>query len=406
MSKLYNLLKKTSESNTFYKKIIQNLNITRPCEIEEYPILKKEELQRNKRKMFSIGYDSKYYNQELRRQTSSGSTGIPISVYWDYNDWYASNLPLWRKRYQWYEVKPSDRNVVFTLNTYNISTKSSNIVYLINGNTLSINVSNIVDEKQYLEIIKLINEYNPVWIYIQPYILEKLLSAYIRNEIIKPKRLKYIESVGEILPNKLRERAINYFKIPVANMYGSEEMNCIAFECPDHHMHVLADNVFLEVFNNGIKSIGKGEAIITNLNNYAMPLIRYNQGDSIVVKDGIKCKWDSSEQIITRIFGRQQEVVHVGNIELNPYFLVELMGEITNLYNDIILSYRFVYKRANNRLLCYLSVRDPNWFNNIKTEILKLFLDKSNYLDYVNIDITSENEAYKYSKKRRIIEIL
>ena len=137
-----------------------------------------------------------------------------------------------------------------------------------------------------------------------------------------------------------------------------------------------------------------------------MPLIRYNQGDSIVVKDGIKCKWDSSEQIITRIFGRQQEVVHVGNIELNPYFLVELMGEITNLYNDIILSYRFVYKRANNRLLCYLSVRDPNWFNNIKTEILKLFLDKSNYLDYVNIDITSENEAYKYSKKRRIIEIL
>ena len=81
-------------------------------------------------------------------------------------------------------------------------------------------------------------------------------------------------------------------------MYGSEEINGIAYECPKHHMHVLEDNVFIEVkTNKGIFRHGEGEAIITNLNNFGMPLIRYNQGDVIVLDNNdIQCVGNNSEK--------------------------------------------------------------------------------------------------------------
>ena len=68
-------------------------------------------------------------------------------------------------------------------------------------------------------------------------------------------------------------------------MYGSEEMNGIAIDNLDGEMCVFNDNVLIEIKNeNIILSQGEGEAIITNLNNFAMPLIRYNQGNSIILE--------------------------------------------------------------------------------------------------------------------------
>ena len=98
MSKLEEMLKYVSEHNEFYKNRIKEYGITDPLDITQWPILTRKELQENRYNMFSDGYKSKYFNQQLRRQSSSGSSGMPVNVYWDYKDWYASNMSLWRKR--------------------------------------------------------------------------------------------------------------------------------------------------------------------------------------------------------------------------------------------------------------------------------------------------------------------
>ena len=92
-----------------------------------------------------------------------------------------------------------------------------------------------------------INEYYPDWLYIQPFVLNQLIRAYIRLGIEPANSIRYIESVGEILTSDLRSRAEELFHIKITNMYGSEEMNGIAIENPNAEMHVFTENVFLEV---------------------------------------------------------------------------------------------------------------------------------------------------------------
>lgn len=283
MDKLERMLKYVSEHNDFYKKRIAEYGIKNPLDITQYPVLTRRELQENRYNMFSDGYKSKYYSGELKRQSTTGSTGVPINVYRDENDYYASNLPLWRLRMKWYGIAPGDRYVTFSMNSYGIKNDGQTVYYVNTPpNILSVNVSLIQSDVGYEKLADIIAEFEPKWLFIQPFVLAALLLAYDRTGKKPPKSLKYIESVGELMPRDLRRRAISFFDVPLADMYGSEEMNGIAYECPNHHMHVLDDNVFIEIKNgDGFACQGEGEAIVTSLKNHAMPLIRYNQGDTV-----------------------------------------------------------------------------------------------------------------------------
>lgn len=403
MIKLDKILNYVIKENPFYQ--------TRTIEKKDYSIsdflvLKRIDLQNNNKGMFSNTYESKYYNQQLLRQSSSGSSCIPISVFWDYKDWYISNLSLWRKRKSWYNIFPSDKKVIFTMNSYNMLEKNNNLIYMIEKNILSINISNLETEEQFLRLIEIINEFNPIWFYIQPLFLEKLLYMYVKYNLKVPTNLKYIESVGEILSKKLQNRASNFFGVPVVNMYGSEEMNCIAYECPHHNMHILTDNVFVEVYNGTFQTKGIGEAIITNLNNYAMPLIRYEQGDIIEILE-TKCMCGEDTPIISSILGRKHEIIKVEDIEINPYFLVEIMGEIINTYNDIIKNYLYTFNTKEKTLYCEIGIdrKYQNWSNAISKTLNELF-NRKNYCKNINFKIIFITDNFDIKTKRKVVKIV
>lgn len=383
--KLKKMLKYVSEHNEFYKNRIKEYGIKDPLDITQWPILTRKELQENRYNMFSDGYKSKYYNQQLRRQSSSGSSGIPVNVYWDYTDWYVSNMSLWRKRLQWYGIKPSDKHVLFTLNAFNVNSDSETVYYIKEpANILSINISMIQNESGYEKLIDIINEFEPKWLYIQPIVLNKLSGAYKRTGKMPPKTLLYIESVGELLSLDLRRRAIEFFNVPIADLYGSEEMNGIAYECPEHHMHILDDNVLIEVNNeSGISNCGMGEAIITNLNNLSMPLIRYRQGDCVVLDKPLKgCKFDALSPVITMHKGRTLEnIILEDGTELNAFALLELISEINNQFNYIVTEYQYIFYKSRNHLECNIAVSEERagWFNAVKGVLTNLYTEKIGY---------------------------
>jgi phenylacetate-coenzyme A ligase PaaK-like adenylate-forming protein len=378
MTKLEQMLKYVSEHNDFYKKRIKEYGITNPLDITQWPILTRKELQENRYNMFSDGYKSKYFNQQLRRQSSSGSTGVPVNVYWDYKDWYASNMCLWRKRKEWYGISPHNKYVVFTLNSFNLEANCSSVYYIQNPkNVLSVNVSLLQNEKQYKELALVINKFDPDWLYIQPFMLNILMQTYNKFDIESPKALKYIESVGEILTPDLRKRATAFFGVPLVNMYGSEEMNCIAYECPNKHMHIIRDNVYLETdtLDSDVN------AIITSLNNHAMPLIRYAQGDIINYDTlPLRCVFEESKSIIKLIKGRELSIFTIGDHQygLSTFVLLEIIAEANNLFDDIIKEYRYKYVKNENKLLLYLALYEKRvgWYENIIKTLKSIFRRK------------------------------
>lgn len=404
MLKLKKLLKYVSENNEYYKRVIRDYEISDPTDITQYPILTRKELQENRFNMFSDGYKNRYFNQQLHRQFSSGTSGVPINVYWSYENWYASNLSLWRKRSAWYGIKPKDKSVIFTLNSFNKEYSAGEVYYAFeNSNVLVVNVSLVYTEQQYVKLIHLINEYNPVWMYVQPFVLNKLLYVYDKQKESPPSGLKYIESVGEVLTESLRSRAISFFKVPLANMYGSEEMNGIAIEDSFEHMHILNDNVYVEVKRgSGIYTFGEGEAIITNLNNYAMPLIRYCQGDSILISVDSK-----NQNYIKSINGRVCESIKFGDYEITSSMLSEIIAYINNQLGDVIIESRYVYFKRNNELSCYVVLHEnySNWKNNITSLFFNVIKTKISSEIDIKINFIIENTISRKPGKNRILEI-
>ena len=155
-------------------------------------------------------------------------------------------------------------------------------------------------------------------------------------------------------------------------------MNGIAYECPFHQMHVLSKNVFIECYDQmDIYNFGEGEAIITNLVNKAMPLIRYSQGDIISLKQlSEPCRCGSIEPVISYIKGRVYENIKVGKLELNPFMLLSALSNINNQFDSIITYYHYIYKKSDKKLICFIDLveHSENWYNNVKNAILEILI--------------------------------
>ena len=397
--KLIKMLKYVSEHNDFYKNRIKEYGITNPLDITQWPILTRKELQENRYNMFSDGYKTKYFNQQLRRQSSSGSTGVPVNVYWDYKDWYASNMCLWRRRQQWYGIRPSDKYCIFTLNAFGIIPEEKTLYYINKpSNVMSFNVSLIRDEHGYQQMAKVINNFRPQWLYIQPFVLNQLIRAYSKLNLAPVNTIRYIESVGEILTSALRRRAEDMFGIKLTNMYGSEEMNGIAIENRERAMEVALDNVFLEVQNGDCIAYDEGNAIVTNLCNFAMPIIRYEQRDHIVLQRN-----DNNSMYLSVVLGRSHDDVELlSGVHINTFVLSELIAEINNQFNDIIVEYSFEYLTNERTLSCKISISDSRkeWTNNVCRAIKNAFNNKISKKSEITITVISEYENIVHEKKK------
>ena len=99
------------------------------------------------------------------------------------------------------------------------------------------------------------------------------------------------------------------FGCPVLHEYGCSELDIMAFDCPRGSCHVQTDHVLLETIPD---ATGGHEAVVTDLDNDVMPLIRYRLGDSIELA-AEPCACGRTSPVIRSIRGRT-----IGQILLLP----------------------------------------------------------------------------------------
>ena len=89
-------------------------------------------------------------------------------------------------------------------------------------------------------------------------------------------------STAEVLYPDQREIMENTFGGMVLNRYGTRELGGVACECSQHKgLHVSVEDVYVEILRDGVPVPRgeEGDIVVTVLNNYAMPFIRYHIGD-------------------------------------------------------------------------------------------------------------------------------
>jgi phenylacetate-CoA ligase len=101
----------------------------------------------------------------------------------------------------------------------------------------------------------------------------------------KLRPLRGVFTTAEKLYAPQREVIERVFECHAYDCYGSSEVQNIAAECPRGRMHVNADYVVLET-DPAAAPGAPAPLLVTSLWNYAMPFIRYRNGDCGELKEG------------------------------------------------------------------------------------------------------------------------
>ncbi|MCD4675631.1 MAG: hypothetical protein K8S18_06485 [Desulfobacula sp.] len=307
-TKLMKLLSYSYKNIKFYRKLFNKLDIN-PAKINSFkdfskiPMLTKSTIQNN----FNDLTSDLINKNEMYLDSTGGSTGQPLNFYYDrkYYEWEkAAAIRAWKyfvgfkKNELEAVVWGAERDVGKGLNIKKI------IYSLLRKGQLPLNTFDL-DPDLIRKFFKLNN-------IIRPKILRGYASSlffiakFIEENQLKINSPKVIISSAEMMWPEMRIKVENIFGAKVYDSYGCREVSQIATECSSHNgLHIVMENQYVELEDNQI--------LVTNLNNFGMPLIRYKIGDLAekIITDSCSCGRKTKKLIGLR--GRESEMIVLPN---------------------------------------------------------------------------------------------
>ena len=141
----------------------------------------------------------------------------------------------------------------------------------------------------------------------------RFLAAHCRERGIVFPHLEHVTTFGEVLSAETREECRRAWDLSVIDVYSAQEVGIVALQCPTHeHYHVQAETMFVEVVDERGEPCRPGQTgrvLVTPLNNYAMPVLRYEIGDWAEL-DG-PCPCGRGLAVLKRILGRERNALLV-----------------------------------------------------------------------------------------------
>lgn len=160
-------------------------------------------------------------------------------------------------------------------------------------------------------LLQQLNDERPKLIVAYVQALYELAQFATREQITVVPQEAIVTSAGTLYP-AMRATIESVFRCPVFDRYGSREVGDIACECEQHAgLHVFPFGNYVEIVDEAGEVVPdgvEGDIVVTNLNNYAMPLIRYRIGDRGVMARAGGCACGRSGQILQRVSGRSVDV--------------------------------------------------------------------------------------------------
>ena len=140
-----------------------------------------------------------------------------------------------------------------------------------------------------------------------------LLAAHIldRNIRLRLPRLKVVCTTGEPLFDHQRQLINEAFGVPVANEFGSRDIGFTAHETPRGQLLLISESIILEVLDEEGQPVAPGEtgeAVMTALESFAQPFVRYRTGDVVRLSDE-PCGDGRGLHVIDNVLGRTTDFV-------------------------------------------------------------------------------------------------
>lgn len=129
------------------------------------------------------------------------------------------------------------------------------------------------------------------------------LMQHLSADEAQSLRLKLISVGSELSTKAQRATLAKFFNCPVLDEYSSEELGWIAAECEQGSYHLWEDISYIETVTAGTAS----NLVGTNLHNFAMPFIRYEQGDLGIIDAHNTCACGRTGRVLNTFLGRKND---------------------------------------------------------------------------------------------------
>ena len=278
-------------------------------DLRRMPLLGKQEIRENL--YFDLMSDS-HLKKNVYRISTSGSTGQPLVVWVDRHQLEMRWAATLRSQ-QWTGYRFGDRTVRLWHQTIGMSA----------GQVVRERLDAWMSRRRFVPAFEMdlagvrrmeraIRRHRPSLVdgYAESfhYLARKGLDPCLRRIGIRG-----IISSAQTLDLSSRKAIEEAFGARVFDKYGSREFSGIAYECDRHTgHHVVGECYVVEILVEGrpARPGELGEVVITDLNNYVMPFIRYRIGDlAYAVDDAEPCPCGRGLARIGAIEGRVQSIV-------------------------------------------------------------------------------------------------
>jgi len=160
------------------------------------------------------------------------------------------------------------------------------------------------------EIAQRLCAFAPNVLVIYPNVLTALI-AQLKQTAATLSSVKLIRSISETLSPELKAGAREFFGARVIDNYSSQEVGVIAVQCPDSELyHTMSESLIVEVLDENGRACGEGETgrvVLTDLHNFATPMVRYDIGD--YARAGGVCPCGRGLPTLERVLGRERNLI-------------------------------------------------------------------------------------------------
>lgn len=371
LRKLDDILKYAIEYIPFYKG-------KKEKKIECFPIIKKENIKSNYSSFLSDEIDDKErlvdclesefnidkyviekkYSTDILLEWTSGTSGVPFKCIKTIQERKNISLNMWKMRMQVDScITPSKFLPIIHTGILPFQFDIRDYSY-----------DNVKNMYEY------IGKRGVTCIHISPTILQRHLSQSYFNRISIPETLKYIESTGRYLDENTKCAIENRFDVKVLNMYGTIETWGIAETCKYNNMHINSDNVYLELVDEEGEVFEEynrvGRVVITALNQFKMPFIRYKTSDyAMIVNEQCYC---GQKQSIKLCKCRENQYIYVEKKKVSgENFMRKILRKVEyeKVFQD--MAYIMLCEKSDNKYELFLNyLSEAKTFEKLFTKFL------------------------------------
>jgi phenylacetate-CoA ligase len=264
-----------------------------------------------------------------------------------------------------------------------------------------------VDEARAEEVWRTIEDFKPSFVMGYTSTLATLADEWQRRGLRLSNPVRGVIVIAETLTHVRRRVIEQYFQAPIINRYGLREFGSWSAQSCSHspdRFHVNTELVVCEVLRDDGSRAAPGETgrvALTDLWNYAMPLIRYETGDLAVASAG-ECDCGRGFPMIGQIEGRSLECLRTpSGKEISPAILGHYLF-VYGVHLEAVSQYQLVQESAHEARLLVTPAQGWNEQRRglLQTDLARLLGDEMK----VTVEAVAQIPPEK-SGKRPIIKV-